>query len=141
MGGVRKLKFSPLGSGKRVLIAAEPADFVHVIDGETFTNKQTLSFFGEIGGVDFANNGRDLIVANCDSMRGGIMEYERCGLAGDAHYDADEPHRRRRGSMSSRRGYDCMSDDEDSIRLSRLRGTKTHRRRKAAMIMTDMAQF
>jgi hypothetical protein len=141
IAGVRKLKFSPLGSGKRVLIAAEPADFVHVIDGETFANKQTLSFFGEIGGVDFTNNGRDLIIANCDSMRGGIMEYERCGLASDAHYHADEPHRRRLGSMPGRLGYDWISDDEDSIRHSKSRGTKTHRKRKAAMIMTDLVQF
>ena len=45
MAGVRKLKFSPLGSGKRVLVAAEPADFVSIIDAATFSSKQTLSFF------------------------------------------------------------------------------------------------
>ncbi len=64
MAGVRKLKFSPLGSGRRVLLAAEPADIVSVIDAETFTSKQTLSFFGEIGGIDFTNGGCDLLVAN-----------------------------------------------------------------------------
>lgn len=141
MAGVRKLKFSPLGSGKSVLIAAEPADFVHVIDGETFSNKQTLSFFGEIGGVDFTNNGRDLIIANCDNMRGGIMEYERCGLAGDAYYNSEEPYRHRRGSMPNRQGYDWMYDDQESIRHAKSRRTNTHRSRKAAMIMTDMAYF
>ncbi|TAQ83042.1 hypothetical protein B7494_g8634 [Chlorociboria aeruginascens] len=86
MAGVRTLKFSPLGSGRNVLVAAEPADFVNVIDAETFESKQTLNFFGEIGGVDFTNDGQDLIVANCDTMRGGIMEFERCDVAGDALY-------------------------------------------------------
>lgn len=105
MAGVRKLKFSPLGSGKRVLAAAEPADIVSLIDGELFASKQTLSFFGEIGGIDFTNEGRDLIVANCDSMRGGIMEFERCDLPGGLLYTSpketnsglDRGHTRTRG--------------------------------------------
>jgi WD40 repeat protein len=78
MAGVRKLKFSPCGSGKRLLVAAEPADFVHIINADTFASKQTLSFFGEIGGLDFTNNGQDLFVGNCDGMRGGMLEFERC---------------------------------------------------------------
>lgn len=81
MAGVRKLKFSPCGSGERLLVAAEPADFVSIINARTFQSKQTLNFFGEIGGVDFTNDGQDLFVGNCDSMRGGIMEFERCGFA------------------------------------------------------------
>lgn len=83
MGGVRKLRFSPVGSGKKVLVAAEPCDFVNIIDAQSFTSKQSLDFFGEIGGFDFSNNGQDLLVANCDPMRGGIMHFERSDLAGD----------------------------------------------------------
>jgi len=86
MAGVRKLKFSPLGSGKRILVAAEPADVISVIDCELFNSKQTINFFGEIGGLDFTNDGQDLIVANCDHMRGGLMEFERCGLPGGRLY-------------------------------------------------------
>ena len=39
MAGVRALKFSPVGSGKRVLVAAEEADFVNIIDAQTFQAK------------------------------------------------------------------------------------------------------
>ncbi|RDL36800.1 uncharacterized protein BP5553_06152 [Venustampulla echinocandica] len=102
MGGVRKLRFSPLGSGKRVLVAAEPADLISVIDAQTFKSKQTLSFFGEIGGVDFANDGQDLLVANCDSMRGGIIQYERCNFANQA-FQSLEPN-------PEGRAYDWASD-------------------------------
>ncbi|KAL9608607.1 MAG: hypothetical protein Q9167_006568, partial [Letrouitia subvulpina] len=35
IGGVRTLKFSPAGGGKRVLVMAESADFVHVVDANT----------------------------------------------------------------------------------------------------------
>lgn len=143
MAGVRKLKFSPLGSGKKVLVAAEPADFVHIIDGETFSNKQTLTFFGEIGGVDFTNNGRDLIIANCDDMRGGIMEYERCGLADDAFNDPDEFHfyEGRHGRYLSREGYDWIPDEDNLTCHPNSRGTKTHRRRQAGTLAKDLDIF
>ena len=143
MAGVRKLKFSPLGSGKRVLIAAEPADFVNVIDAETFSSKQTLHFFGEIGGMDFTNDGQDLIVANCDNMRGGIMEFERCNLAAEATHDVDEHedyvvgrHRTRR-----ERGYDWKNSDEEIVRHTKSRGTEMQRGRRAAILGTDMGIF
>jgi WD40 repeat protein len=141
MAGVRKLKFSPVGSGKRVLIAAEPADFVSVIDVETFSSKQTLSFFGEIGGLDFANNGQDLIIANCDSMRGGMMEFERCGLANRASYELDEPWNAKRTGRKESYGYDWMINDDDTVRHPRSRGSKTQRTRKPAMTTTATAAF
>ncbi|KAK3996331.1 WD40-repeat-containing domain protein [Cladorrhinum sp. PSN332] len=91
MAGARNLKFSPIGSGKRCLIAAEEADYVNIIDARTFRTKQTVDFFGEIGGVSFANEGQDLVVLCCDPHRGGIMQFERCGLAGaDFYIDPDE---------------------------------------------------
>ena len=143
MAGVRKLKFSPLGSGKRVLIAAEPADFVNVIDAETFSGKQTLTFFGEIGGVDFTNDGQDLIVANCDSMRGGILEFERCNfaLAGTQGLDEHDEHAAGRHRTRTERGNDWKSSDEQIVRNPKSRGTETQRNRRVAMLGTNMGIF
>lgn len=144
MAGVRKLKFSPLGSGKRVLIAAEPADFVNVIDADTFTSKQTLSFFGEIGGVDFTNDGQDLIVANCDSMRGGIMEYERCNLGSEATHSLDDSNDYAVGRHGTRREqdyYNYKSEDAENIQLYRLREPGMRHSRRAAMLGTEMGIF
>lgn len=90
MAGVRNLKFSPAGSGKRVLVAAEEADFISVIDARTFDRKQNLDLFGEIGGVDFCDGGRELQVLCCDWTRGGLMRFERCDWAregGEAGYE------------------------------------------------------
>ena len=83
MAGARNLRFSPVGSGRRVLVAAEEADYVNVIDAQTFRTKQTIDFFGEIGGVTFANEGEDLLVLCCDPDRGGILQFERCGAGGN----------------------------------------------------------
>ncbi|KAK0119230.1 hypothetical protein ONS95_008086 [Cadophora gregata] len=142
MAGVRKLKFSPLGSGKRVLLAAEPADIISVIDGESFTSKQTLSFFGEIGGVDFTNDGQDLLVANCDDMRGGLMQYERCGLATHGLYGL-ENYTPGRNSRSRRRGegHDWKRTDEEVVRHPRAKGTEEQRHRRAAKLGVAMGFF
>jgi len=140
MAGVRKLKFSPLGSGKRVLVAAEPADFISVIDGDSFTSKQTLSFFGEISGVDFTNNGQDLFVANSDSMRGGLMKFERCDLgSGSRHGSEDFTHDKPRSWRYS--GYDWMATDEEVVRHPKSRGTLENRRRRGAWLGETMGHF
>lgn len=78
MAGARSLHFSPLGSGPPVLVAAEEADFVNVIDAKTFRYKQEIDIFGEIGGVAFANDGQDLNVLCCDMQRGGLLQLQRC---------------------------------------------------------------
>lgn len=142
MAGVRKLKFSPIGSGKRVLLAAEPADIVSVIDADSFTSKQNLNFFGEIGGIDFTNGGRDLLIANCDNMRGGIMVYERCNLAAqDLWGMEDEPH-----SMDKKRyqrqknSFDWASDDE-VLEHPKSHGTKQQRIRQAASLGVSLSHF
>ena len=75
--GCRSLLFSPLGSGKRVLVLAEPADFVHIVDGQTFESKQTIDFFGEISGISLPPDGSKLYIANADAKYGGLMEFER----------------------------------------------------------------
>lgn len=79
LGGVRTMKFSPLGSGKRVLAMAEPADFVSVVDAETFQSQQRFEFLGEIGGLSFTPEGEKLFVANTDQDFGGVLEFDRAG--------------------------------------------------------------
>jgi len=92
MAGSRTLQFSPLGSGKRVLVIAEPVDFVHVVDAQTFERKQTIEFFGEIAGISMPPDGSRLYVANQDETYGGLMEFERSWGSGYRR------PRRRRGS-------------------------------------------
>ena len=75
--GCRSLQFSPLGSGKRVLVLAEPGDFVHIVDAQTFESKQTIDFFGEISGISMPPDGSKLYIANADSVYGGLLEFER----------------------------------------------------------------
>lgn len=83
MAGVRNLRFSPSGSGRPVLAAAEEADFINLIDAQTFSSKQTIDVFGEIGGVAFTNDGQDLNVLCCDAHRGGLLQFERCSFGVD----------------------------------------------------------
>ncbi|KAM0514680.1 hypothetical protein ACHAPE_006676 [Trichoderma viride] len=85
MAGVRNLCFSPTGSGKPILAAAEEADYIHLIDAGTFRSKQTIDIFGEIGGVAFTNEGQNFNVLCCDAHRGGLLQFERCS------YGVDEP--------------------------------------------------
>ncbi|KAI9684135.1 MAG: hypothetical protein M1829_003405 [Trizodia sp. TS-e1964] len=77
LAGVRSLRFSPVGSGKRVLLMAEPADYVHVVDAHLFNSEQLLPMFGEIGGVAMSPSGDEIFIANTDRRVGGIIEYER----------------------------------------------------------------
>lgn len=79
LGGVRAMRFSPLGSGKRVLAMAEPADLVSIVDAETFRNKQRLEFLGEIGGLSFTPDGSKFFVSNTDVDFGGILEFDSAG--------------------------------------------------------------
>ncbi|KAJ8070437.1 hypothetical protein OCU04_000811 [Sclerotinia nivalis] len=139
MAGVRKLKFSPLGTGRPILVAAEPADYVNIIDAETFDSKQTLSFLGEIGGFDFTNDGQELIVANCDTLRGGIMEFERCDFATEGLCGKDEQIRFMMSGTKREFGNTSMADDilEEPPEL---RGTTKRRERRAALL-TDLGLF
>ncbi|KFG86838.1 WD domain containing protein [Metarhizium anisopliae] len=79
MASVRGLCFSPLGSGKPVLVAAEEADYINFIDAQTFGSKQTIDVFGEICGIAFANDGQNVNILCCDKHRGGLLQLERCG--------------------------------------------------------------
>ncbi|KAL6711992.1 hypothetical protein ACN47E_003035 [Coniothyrium glycines] len=77
----RSLHFSPVGSGPRVLIAAEADDYVNVINAQTFASKQVFDFFGPIGGTAFTPDGQSLFIANGERRFGGIIELDRTGWA------------------------------------------------------------
>jgi WD40 repeat protein len=75
MGAIRSLRFSSDG---RFLIAAEPADFVHIYDARTnYQVSQELDFFGEISGVSLTPDDETLFVGNADTAVGSIMEWQR----------------------------------------------------------------
>jgi len=76
---VRVLRFSPLAGGSPVLVAAEAADYVHVLDAVSFGERQVLEFFGNVAGVAFDGSGEELVVANGDARFGGLMSWRRCG--------------------------------------------------------------
>ncbi|PKS06398.1 hypothetical protein jhhlp_007146 [Lomentospora prolificans] len=135
MAGVRNLKFSPLGSGKRVLVATEEADFVNVIDARDFWRKQTFDVFGEIGGITFANDGQDLQVLCCDAARGGLLQLERCNLGAEtAEVGYDPNFARFRSWKQERDGFDWAPSVEEVVRDARANGTVARRRRRAAMV-------
>ena len=79
LAGVHTLRFSPLGSGKRVLAMAEPADYISLVDAQTFQSQQRFHCLGEIGGLTFTPDGSKLFVANTDPDFGGILEFDRAG--------------------------------------------------------------
>jgi hypothetical protein len=93
----RSLHFSPIGSGPRVLVAAEADDFINIINAQTWESKQVFDFFGPTGGVSFTPDGQSLFVANGERRFGGIIELERTGWA-------DQTGRRR------------SLDDDDEVR-------------------------
>lgn len=129
IAGVRSLRFSPLGSGKRVLVAAEEADFVNIYDAQTFQSKQTFDCFGEIGGTSFVNEGQDLHILCCDRHRGGLFQLERCGTGAERYHDPEDlgmgrwQHRRQWTNGS----YDWQEAKTTPRRLPR--HSETRRRR------------
>ncbi|KAI9741082.1 MAG: hypothetical protein M1834_002795 [Cirrosporium novae-zelandiae] len=91
MGSVRSLHFSPTGGGAPILAVVEAADFVSFVDTRTFESKQTVDFFGEVGGAGFTPDGDTFFVANSDGLVGGLMEFERAKIG-----DEDDPRLIRR---------------------------------------------
>ncbi|KAI9764984.1 MAG: hypothetical protein M1840_007906 [Geoglossum simile] len=131
MAGCRSLRFSPVGGGKRVLVIAEPADIVSVVDADLFETKQNIDFFGEIGGVSFTPDGRDLFIANMDPKVGGVMEFERSGYGGQ--YGMRKHRRQEIEDMGDlyvpEEGWDWL-EDEDLIWDPRVKWSRNHLRRR-----------
>ncbi|KAH6648487.1 quinon protein alcohol dehydrogenase-like superfamily [Truncatella angustata] len=132
MSGARSLRFSPLGSGKRLLVAAEEADIVSIFDAQTFDTQQKIDMFGEIGGTAFADDGQVLMALNTDPARGGIVQFERCdGGTEDAFNTNDWDLSRRSGPPRTSYRYDWGATTKDTLGLSQSLETLTERRRKA----------
>ncbi|KAI0019562.1 hypothetical protein F4780DRAFT_442261 [Xylariomycetidae sp. FL0641] len=131
MAGPRNLRFSPLGSGKRVLVAAEEADFINVIDAETFETQQTVDIFGELSGLAFTNHGQELIALSSDRDRGGIMRFERCDAGAEDHYDYGYTCYPKYAWQTA--GYDWTWTPEQAVTASGSQTTLTQKRRQAAM--------
>jgi WD40 repeat protein len=124
VGVPRALRFSPVGSGPRVLIAAEADDYVNIINAQTFESKQTFDFFGPIGGVTFTPDGQSLFIANGEKRFGGIIELERTGW--------DEGSSKRKSSDSAD-WDDAMTDwvhDADLDAQERVSGGSIARERR-----------
>lgn len=132
VAGVRSLRFSPLGSGKRVLVAAEEADYVNIYDARTFQSKQTFDFFGEIGGTSFVNEGQDLHVLCCDRARGGLFQLERCGMGAERSYDPEDVGHRPYDRRWKNGSYDWQEFETTPRRLPRY--SETQRRRRALAV-------
>ncbi|KAE9978530.1 hypothetical protein EG328_001440 [Venturia inaequalis] len=77
------LQFSPVGGGKRVLLAAEAADIVNIIDADTYDRKQVVNFFGDVAGMTMSSDGSEFYVANSDRHFGGLMTFKRLGYGGN----------------------------------------------------------
>ncbi|TID16408.1 WD40 repeat-like protein [Venturia nashicola] len=77
------LQFSPVGGGKRALLAAEAADIVNIIDADTFDRKQVVDFFGDVAGISMSSDGSEFYIANSDRRFGGLMTFRRSGYGGN----------------------------------------------------------
>lgn len=101
VAGYRSVRFSPSGwggygrhsddrqSSTPLLLLAEPADRVVLVNVNTFATRQVVDFFGEVGGADFTPDmggwgagGERVWVANMDPDVGGLMEMERVRAGG-----------------------------------------------------------
>jgi hypothetical protein len=133
MSGARSLHFSPLGSGKRVLVAAEEADVINIIDAQTFSKKQKIEVFGEIGGTAFADEGQRLMALVCDRTRGGVLQLERCdaGAEDTFNFMGRSADRRPRPWWGTA-GYDWVQDPVEVVNRPESQETLTQRRRRAA---------
>jgi hypothetical protein len=84
----RTLRFSPVGGGPRVLVAAEADDYLNIINAQTFETKQVFDYFGRLGGISMTPDGSSLFLATSEPHFGGIMEFERCGWGESKIIDA-----------------------------------------------------
>jgi len=95
----RVLRFSPVGSGPPVLVAAEADDYVSIINAQTFETRQVFDFFGSAAGISLTPDGQSLFIANEENRFGGIIELERTGW------------NENRCSMQSSQDHHSMHDD------------------------------
>lgn len=82
---VRTLQFSPVGSGRRLLVMAEDVDSISIVDATTFETQQRFGVLGEITGISLVPDGDKLFVGVADGGFGGIAEFDRCDFGYDRH--------------------------------------------------------
>ncbi|KAI1828652.1 WD40-repeat-containing domain protein [Xylaria intraflava] len=131
MAGIRSLRFSPLGSGKRLLLAAEEADVINVIDAQTFNSKQTIDIFGELAGISFASAGQEVLALSSDPIRGGVLCLERCDYGAEDTFNYLEARYSQNGSRNS--GYDWLPTPQEIVEHPDSQVTLTQKQRQAAM--------
>jgi WD40 repeat protein len=141
MAGARSLRFSPIGSGKRVLVAAEEADFINIIDAQTFRSKQTVDVFGELGGISFENGGQDLMVLCCDRTRGGILQLERCGGGEEEPVWSPDEEESGHGDRQQRRAGNTWDWPRSMFNETRGVDERSSRRRRQAAAYVDLDPF
>ncbi|KAI1336833.1 WD40 repeat-like protein [Xylariaceae sp. FL0016] len=134
IAGARSLRFSPLGSGKRVLVAAEEADYINIIDAQTFATRQTVDVFGELAGISFTDEGQSIMALSSDKPRGGILCLDRCDAgAEDVHDHADPTEYSGTRYNRPDNGFDWLQTPEQTARRPGSQATLTQKRRQAAM--------
>ncbi|XP_051149817.1 uncharacterized WD repeat-containing protein C2A9.03-like [Andrographis paniculata] len=75
IGAIRKICFSADGE---FLVAAEPADFVHIYTVKgNYKQKQEIDFFGEITGVSLSPNDESMYVGIWDRTYASLLQYNR----------------------------------------------------------------
>lgn len=75
LGAVRSIRFSSDG---QFLVAAEPADFVHIYNTKAnYKMEQEIDFFGEISGVALSPDDESLYVGLWDRTYASLMQYNR----------------------------------------------------------------
>lgn len=73
-----------------MLLAAEAADVVNIIDADTYDRKQVVNFFGDVAGITMSSDGSAFYIANSDRHFGGLMSFKRLGYGGnDFEEDVD----------------------------------------------------
>lgn len=143
MSGARSLRFSPLGSGKRLLVAAEEADVINIFDALHFNTQQKIEMFGEIGGTAFADDGRSLLALNTDPSRGGVVQFDKCDEGAEDVFETSEwgtgypQHHQYRREYS----YDWAGNTASILERPDSLETMTERRRKAATAYMNLDPF
>ncbi|KAJ8131245.1 hypothetical protein O1611_g2381 [Lasiodiplodia mahajangana] len=131
IAGVRSLRFSPLGSGKRLLLAAEEADVINIVDAQTFNSKQTFDVFGELAGVSFTSGGQEVVALSSDPVRGGVLCLERCDHGAEDTFNYT-PRRYSRDWWRTP-GYDWLPTPREVVNHPDSEISMTEKRRQAAM--------
>jgi DNA-binding beta-propeller fold protein YncE len=126
------LQFSPVGGGSPVLVVAEAADTVSIVDARSYTARQTIDLFGDIAGTAISSDGAQLIIANGDRYLGGLMTFQRHDFGAseelfDRRYSGGSGEYQRRRSPQERSDWlpECELDSHPRVRLD----AKARRRR------------